>query len=402
MRRLPLVLVVAFIVTGCSSTGAPPSAKDLPALVATDEWAQETGWTRSTAPARTAPSRRWEINGDSYSVEGGVIVVSAGGQVRRIDPATGKAMWEVTVPGAPPKTSVSGGGGLFVLRGDSSGDSPFAVVLDPADGHEVWRNQGTEEIRGVTARGDLLMVEFAHEIRALDRATGVQRWRSSLATFAYEEAVQVYDASTVSFLDRVTGKPRWSAPASGPAAVNVMDDLVFLTGNGGGVVHDLATGDERWRIALPGMSEPWISPVDDTTSVISTNRQTVAVDKATGKRLWEAPGLAVVEHVDGVPRVVVRRSVSPREQEMIVYDARTGTPVVPATTVPTADRAVTASGLMYMRDFMDVTAVRVQDLKVQWTISDRDLTMAYLHPIDNGFVAYVDDDKGARILGYVG
>jgi outer membrane protein assembly factor BamB len=192
--------------------------------------------------------------------------------------------------------------------------------------HELWRVPMTDG--GFSGPAVAAGVVYLHDhdqdqdvVRALDLATGNERWR-----FAYDEpgrdnngttratpTVQdgtVYAVSrygTVHALAADTGTPRWSAnplkthggrmPEWEMAASAVIDGERVLIVAGAPDVHivglDRQTGNEIWKggpDATPGYATPVITELDGKRQYLVFGAEALfGIDAATGSTLWTFP-----------------------------------------------------------------------------------------------------------------
>ena len=231
----------------------------------------------------------------------------------------------------------------WVLLGRDLANSRAAVdetAVGPdnvADLRPSWELADVNGVSGtpIVADGDVFIGDWTGHVRALDAATGEQRWDRDLSTnyiggaVAIDDArvfVGTFDARLVA-LDRETGEPVWESPVGEDDPQSavfgspvVVDDLVIIgvasyeefgsdapTFRGHVDALDAATGEEVWRHYLtagdetegPGVSV-WSSPavdVDRGQVYVGTGQAyappasprsnaLVALDLETGDELW--------------------------------------------------------------------------------------------------------------------
>jgi outer membrane protein assembly factor BamB len=219
--------------------------------------------------------------------------------VEALDAGTGRRLWrtELDVFGAPAATerlvyvTVSG------WVGDADGPTTSALVaLDAETGDEAWRAR-TGNLVGAMAtspivHGDTVYVAdpdgivYAHDAR-----TGARRW-----------------TATASRSDGALSLPDvWTPTASGSGALAVGDGMAYVV-NGAGVLValDAATGDERWRVAVPErfrIAPDLVVPaavaetvvlrirgVDESSAGPAPTSIVAALEAATGATRWEERG----------------------------------------------------------------------------------------------------------------
>ena len=215
--------------------------------------------------------------------------------------------------------------------GESAIGPDTVAELQPA-----WDRRG---LRGVTstplvAAGDVYLGDWTGHVRALDAATGAERWArqvgngyvgGSLALDGDRVVAGTFDARVVA-LDRASGTPVWETPIGDhPKAVIfgspvVAGDLVvtgvgsfevFAPGDpptfrGHVVALDAATGAEVWRF--------WLTAGDAT--------------EAAGVSIWSSPA---IDEERGVLYVGTGQAYAlpapPRSDALLALDLRTGAEV---------------------------------------------------------------------------
>ncbi|HEY8544403.1 MAG TPA: PQQ-binding-like beta-propeller repeat protein, partial [Acidimicrobiales bacterium] len=215
----------------------------------------------------------------------------------------------------------SGGGGAaepaaeWVRLGKDLGNTRAATeergigADDVGELAPAWELDGIRGLTGtpVVADGVVYIGDWSGTVRALDAATGEERWAYDIDTFYIGGSVALDDDHVyvgafdgrVLALDRATGEEVWSvAVGDHPQAAIfgspvVVDDLVLtgvasfelMTDNpaptfrGHVVALDAATGDEVWRY--------WTIDEDETDTAGVSVWATVAVD--TGRELVYVP-----------------------------------------------------------------------------------------------------------------
>jgi len=235
---------------------------------------------------------------------------------------------------AAPTEWLTVGGDLANTRAVSGTDIDVGAVATLAP---AWQLGG---VRGVTgtpavADGTVYVGDWTSNVRALDAATGEERWAHDLDTSYVGGAVAVdddhvyvgtFDARVVA-LDRATGVPAWQTEVDPyPKAVvfgsPVVADGLVVTGVGsfevfvpsdpptfrGTVVAlDAATGAEAWRFDVTDAAagegagvSVWSSPAIDAERGVlyigtgqayslpapARSDSLVAIDLATGEEVW--------------------------------------------------------------------------------------------------------------------
>jgi outer membrane protein assembly factor BamB len=239
------------------------------------------------------------------------------GPVVAFDRTTGDRVWAFDRPlGAPSSLVLSDGLLLFV--------GPFAIALDAATGVERWRfDPGGHGGLAVSAAGSGgFYFGTDSSMFALSVATGALQWRNDFG-FGWEHrsvvrgvavhgdrvyvSVERFYSNTghlatgiVLALDRITGVELWRHTEGEGTdrhyfifEPRVAGDLLLLADHQANVTIalDRETGAERWRRAGdPGgyfgaFEPPLVS--NDTVFSVSADRWITALDRPTGRLLWE-------------------------------------------------------------------------------------------------------------------
>jgi outer membrane protein assembly factor BamB len=237
------------------------------------------------------------------AVLGGAVLAAGRATLHARDLATGAGLWAV-VTGAPcPARPVPHAGTLFAVT-----DADTVHALDPADGSARWRAAlppGAERDLPLAAApcpgpdGSLLVSGRSGDLRALDAATGAERWTRRIGGTGCSTPT-VHDGTVLVgseegglwALDALTGEPRWTYPAPGGVVSSpaVAGGTVHV-GGFDGQVHavDVATGARRW--AFPTGRGVLGSPLvaDGTVYVGGHDARLYALDAATGRVRWTCP-----------------------------------------------------------------------------------------------------------------
>lgn len=162
----------------------------------------------------------------------------AGTRVSRLDPATGKPAWTVTVRGALTLVGQSGGRLLFA---DTSGATYRSIVAVTASGSHTRRTIELARTQPGAAsltlsRGTLYFTLANGSVRAVDPRTGRQTWnRNSTVEFPgrpIASATHVFVASPsgrLAALDGRTGDVAWTRPGRGVGMPWMGDEGARLT-----------------------------------------------------------------------------------------------------------------------------------------------------------------------------
>lgn len=206
------------------------------------------------------------------------------------------------------------GGPMLGLFAGARGTPPVAVLTEGRDrlvavdartGGPRWRfrSPGRGDFRLTRAGRILLVVSGDSTLDAIDVASGEVLWRwSDLGRICLSSAVSRDHAVAVAsqgtgaallgfdlFSGQLTFRKELAiGPSVSPIATDTLaivaaphDNQPMLT------AYDLETGDERWRIADPGLGEGGAALVVDRHLVVNApNGYACALDLATGQAAW--------------------------------------------------------------------------------------------------------------------
>ncbi|WP_242902761.1 serine/threonine-protein kinase [Actinomadura terrae] len=304
--------------------------------------------TKATSPsARPSPAltppplavRRWKVNVGEYYPDlvtaGGVVLAHSEGQLRALDPRTGRTRWKQSSWDIAHISVDDDGVFLFDPVGDR------VRMVRASSGTERWGYPWTSEtIPTYLVAGTKVSCIGHGTVTALDARTGRRRWDARVGAeygvAAGDDVVVAVDRSTVSALDAGTGRLRWTYPArfghfpqacyglvfacDGPGAVHalradtgalvwkrqihedVFDGSGFAAGHGlvyyGTPTGDVlalraATGEQVWTRRLFGSTSrnQWnaLGVAGNTVYVACADRNVYALDAADGHTRWRYP-----------------------------------------------------------------------------------------------------------------
>ena len=242
--------------TACRTT--TPASPGEPRLVAIDADTRKVAW-RVPLPG---------VSRTGAVVDGGIAAVGTdGGSVLAVDPSSGKVLWTKDVGDCIDVPLAAANGTVFVAVRSVQRQAPQIVALRESDGSAVWsqpyipRTSGSAAGAPSVANGTLYVALSDATVRAVDAATGGERWAARLNAFVggappviVGDAVVIADTrGQVYRLDAATGARVWdfalNTPVIGAAAVAVGTVLV-PTSDGDVVAFDLASGRETGRVGL--------------------------------------------------------------------------------------------------------------------------------------------------------
>ncbi|MFB9838023.1 outer membrane protein assembly factor BamB family protein, partial [Actinoallomurus acaciae] len=219
------------------------------------------------------------------------------GDIAATDPYSHARRWSFPQPPGFTAQALAGpANGLLALI-DEHGT---VIGLDARTGRRRWTHDApaTTLLRGV--QGGVLIAWSGREtdaekrLFALDAGTGAVRWNrpypKSGMTFpgAGDLVFGSPTGDTVEALSVTTGRTAWTADVGDLGRLTVANGTVHV---GGAVLHalDLATGRQKWayRPTVPG-DQDRTSLVSGGHAYVLDNRNLIALDAGTGRRLWPA------------------------------------------------------------------------------------------------------------------
>lgn len=238
---------------------------DARALVTATSTSGALLWSHETSTGRDSLG---DASGGGIAYGDGKVIVANGfGRVTALDPATGGVLWvqELNAPGSSAPTVR--GDLVYVMSRDSR-----AWAIESANGRIRWQLAGAPTTAnfsggaGAAVARDLVIFPFSSgEIVAAFPEGGLRRWSAVVAGQRLGRA-----AATVS---DIAGDP-------------VVDGNRIYAGNisGATVALDLATGDRIWT-ATEGAAGP-VWPVGGSVFMVNDVNQLVRLDGSSGEAVW--------------------------------------------------------------------------------------------------------------------
>lgn len=269
--RLPVILLCALALTGCSTIsgwfGGGDDAASEPAPLT--EFATSVGVIRLWSASAGGGEGHIGARQGPAIADGRVYAAAIEGGVRAFDLQTGAAIWHV-----PSDLRLSGspgtGDGLVVV-GSLDG---AVLALDAATGAQRWRAEVSNEVIAAPAIGQGLVLVRSNDgrVSAFDAASGERRW------FWVREMPSL----------TVRGN---GAPVLGPGLVFVGNDdgsVAALALNDGQLLWEQAVAQQEGRTELERMADIDGSPALDGTTLYASSykNQTMAVDAPSSRPLW--------------------------------------------------------------------------------------------------------------------
>jgi outer membrane protein assembly factor BamB len=199
--------------------------------------------------------------------DGTLYVASMDWSVYAFDAENGELLWSTPLGGALASSPTLGEDLLYVSSFDGN-----VHALDLASGEERWAAPGAEDwIWGApaVADGSVYFSDIDGSLYAVDAQTGEQQWTKETGAAVQSTPVVVDDVlyiasemagenptGALTAYDTADGAQLWTEPTSTPlyaTPVVVEDTMVVATQDTNALLIglDLATGQERWRYALP-------------------------------------------------------------------------------------------------------------------------------------------------------
>ncbi len=239
----------------------------------------------------------------------GAVIVGQDGGVRAVD-RRGRTLWDSSI--ADPTIGDPAIGGGTVLAGTTTA----VVALDRATGATRWTQPMGGEVTSVALTDGWAFAGDQHgRLQAFDPQSGAVRWTATFpgalvvapridaeSRFVVASWHWSYTPALRTF-DLATGNLRWEAPIGRFTAAAVVARDIVVVAEGDGDFHararglDLATGAERWALAMPGSFESALEGASDAgrVGVVDHFGNVAMLDSATGQILWRAQlGGAVV------------------------------------------------------------------------------------------------------------
>ncbi|MGW3666222.1 protein kinase domain-containing protein [Streptomyces sp. NPDC005141] len=270
----------------------------------------------------------------------------------------------------------------------------LAAAIDPDNGKVLWSRSGTGNASSYSTpapvlSGGLLLVGSGdgHRLTALDPTTGTTRWSRDVAR--YEGRIT-----------HVAG-------------------VVLLTGPDSKVIAlDAATGEEKWRHAIPGMSLPQFHSFGDGVAYLvstpaptgtGTRTRVAAVDPETGATTWQRPmngELSIVAAHDGAVWFT-SATVDQYTDAVLRYDVTNRRLHRTALRIPQAQAQVAVRGdtAYLLGNDGSLVAVNTKTSKQLWRV-ETSVSKAsaptvaghrlYLTAVDGRLIA-VDTDRGSLL-----
>ncbi len=302
----------------------------LPAAAPNPAWAQSGGNAAKSMgqlALADSPRRAWTASIDGGSnrqrlgaapviADGKLFVVDVDATVHAFAADTGAKMWTTALPKTDENRAARFGGGASFDNGrvyatDGLGD---VVALNAADGAEVWRAKPGGPLRGAPtiANDQVYVLTQDNQLFALNQSDGKVAWTQSgsletqgvfgvaAPAAASGTVVAGFSSGELNAYRYENGRTLWqdalsrtsiSTSVSSLADIDadpvIADGRAYAVGQGGRMVAvDIATGQRLWEQNLAGISTPWVA--GEWIFVLTDDARVVCLSRANGKVRWIA------------------------------------------------------------------------------------------------------------------
>jgi outer membrane protein assembly factor BamB len=216
--------------------------------------------------------------------------------------ATKNVKWKVKLPGPGNSTPIVWEDKVFLTCAENGGTVCSLFCFDRKTGQELWKRSATAEKQLTHGTNPYCASSPTTDGKA------VYVWLDSAGLFAYD-----FEGNELWRKDLGKFEHIWGT-ASSPV---LYQDLVILSAGPGLnafiVAMNKSTGEEVWRVTLPGMvSEKveeyrgsWSTPVlydfdGQTQMILMLPERLVALDPRTGKEIWFCRGLGKLTYTSAL------------------------------------------------------------------------------------------------------
>ena len=329
--RLPCVAITALAVAGCSTTF---SLSDVIPKIPPPSFGWLFGKSNKPGPlptlsAKAAPQLNWQVSVGKAApglapaiTPNSVYAAASDGTLVRVDPATGRQLWRISVG-----QKLSAGPGAdesHVVVGTDKGD----VLAFDTDGKPAWTAQVSSEVIAPPRIAEGIVVVFSGDgrIYGLSAVDGKTKWvhqRNNPALTIRNTAGGVTSRGGVFTgtagghllaLDVNTGTVGWDATVASPKGATELERIADVTSlplvdtqqvcavayQGRVACFDILRGNLLWSRDLSSLNG---LTGDDKYLYITDDKGAVhALDKSSGASIWKQDALA--ERRIGGPQLV--------------------------------------------------------------------------------------------------
>jgi outer membrane protein assembly factor BamB len=311
-----------------------------------------------------------------------VVVAGAGGDIARVDAASGKLLWRIKA-GTPLTAGVGTDGNLIVVGGAKG-----VLMAFDMDGKALWKEQLSSEILSspVVAHDMVVARSIDNRIVGVDAKSGAKKWTVQRAApaltlrlspgmaVADKDVIVAQPGGKLASLIMATGAPRWEIEVGvargatelervtdiGGVPVVYGSDACAVSYQGRVGCFDLATGSARWTRDLSSevgvsVDERFVFAADDKGSLFAFNRDGGASawknDKLSYRRLSTPVSYGRAVAVGDYQGII--HFLSREDGSFLARAATDGSPIVGAP-------QVSGSNLIFQTQNGTVTAIAVE------------------------------------------
>jgi outer membrane protein assembly factor BamB len=243
---------------------------------------------------------------------GSVFAAGSGGDLRRIDAANGKTLWQVDT-----KAALSGGVGVsenMVLVGTAKG----SVLAYDLDGKPLWDAKVSSEVLSAPqASGEFVVVRSGDSrIFGLDARDGSRRWEYQMTppplTLRANPGVVIVEGFVIAgmpagklvVLNLTNGGLVWETVVAAPKGDNELERITDIAGaplvetgrvcavtfQGRAACYETQKGSQIW--ARPASSVGSLAADDLSVYLAEDTGSVVALDRNTGTSVWKQDRLS--------------------------------------------------------------------------------------------------------------
>ncbi len=225
-------------------------------------------WSRGLTPPA---DRSGDASGGGLAAGDGRLFVTTGfGTLVALDAASGRELWSQDLDAAATGAPTVAGGIVYAVSRDSRG-----WAIDAGSGRILWEVSGLPSPAGVdggaapavTERLALFPMNSGELVAAL-RGGGTRVWTAPVVGRRLGRAY--------GWIDDITGDP-----------VAVGDRIYAGNPSGRTVALDAASGERLWTAEEGAMSPPWVA--GGSVFIVTDQNELVRLDAATGARIWGTP-----------------------------------------------------------------------------------------------------------------
>lgn len=248
------------------------------------------------------------------AADGKVFVMDGDSKVAAIDAASGRTVWEITLPARGKRDRNAFGGGLAWSNGKlyvASGHR-YVARLDAATGAMDWKRDTASPIHAAptVADGRVFVVSTDNELLAFNAESGLEDWnyqalveparllRASSPAVEGETVVAAFASGEVIALRAANGNDLWNQALSRANRINALSEIRDIAGrpviykgdvyaashSGVFAAIDLRTGQPRWSLPVAAITTPWAA--GDVVYLVSQAGEVICASRESGQVYW--------------------------------------------------------------------------------------------------------------------